>query len=652
MKQILFAAGLSLLTGMAVAQNSWTVTSPDKQLVVTINNIGQELSYDVALKGKTILNSSPLGITTSRAAFTKGLTVASCSEIEKETASYTLSMGKTSSVFTPLRNRTLTVKNAQGQTVDLLFKVSNNGFAYAYRFATPQTITGENSGFAIPANSKSFLTPLSKAKSGWCETNPSYEDHYQIGVSTDNPSDYGQGWIYPALFETPDHNWILLSETGNDRNYVATHLSDAKNGVFSVSFPYPDHNLADEPTSARQETATTTPWRIGIVGSSLQDIVRSTFSADIVKPIFQPSETYKPGMASWSWLVYDDSYTTYEGTKAFIDLAAHLKLPYCLIDALWDIQIGRDKMKELASYARSKGVALSLWYNSNGKWNTAPQTPKDKMIDPKIRRSEMKWLKELGIKCIKVDFFGGDKQSSMRLYEDILRDANDYGIGVVFHGCTLPRGWDRMYPNFISAEAVMGQEFCKYDQRNEDLRAQHCTVLPFTRNVVAPMDFTPTVLNARLGKKPTEGSVRQTTAAFELALPVIFYSPVTHLGIVPKNLMEFPSFVWEYISKLPTVWDSTMLLSGYPGKDVIISRTAKGGATYIAGINGEDKTKTIRINLPVLSGTTSVQVIRTPKTDRNQVQLETVALQDGQISIELQPKDGFIVLPTFGNSKK
>jgi hypothetical protein len=152
-----------------------------------------------------------------------------------------------------------------------------------------------------------------------------------------------------------------------------------------------------------------------------------------------------------------------------------------LVDALWDTQIGYDKIEELAKYGASKGVSLYLWYNSNGFWNDAPQGPRGIMDNTIARRKEMAWMKSIGVKGIKVDFFGGDKQMTMKLYEDILYDANDYGIMVIFHGCTLPRGWERMYPNYAASEAVLASEnlhFGQYHCDREAVQCQHSPVHP------------------------------------------------------------------------------------------------------------------------------------------------------------------------------
>ena len=395
-----------------------------------------------------------------------------------------------------------------------------------------------------------------------------------------------------------DGIWTLLSETGTTAHYVGCHLAEAPDGVFRVAFPEAGHNLASDPTWAQLSVPAQTPWRMVVVSDDLADIACTTLADDLVEQQYAATVTAQPGKAAWSWLFYGDSKTTCEGTKEHIDLAARLGFPYCLIDAQWDQQIGRDAMARLADYARTKNVRLMLWYNSNGKFNTAPQTPMNLMNTSSARKAEMAWLKKIGVAGIKVDFFGGDKQAGMQLYEDILRDANDAGLLVVLHGTTLPRGWQRMYPAFANAEAVMGQEFCRGEKDKEAMRPRHSAILPFVRNAVAPMDFTPVVLGEKLGPNGWE-SVRSTKVGFELALPVVFFEPMSHYGITPGDIQHFPDYVWSYFKSVPTVWGETRLLSGYPGRDVVMARRS-GNTWYVAGINGEAVEKDIILNLSTL----------------------------------------------------
>lgn len=288
-------------------------------------------------------------------------------------------------------------------------------------------------------------------------------------------------------------------------------------------------------------------------------------------------------------------------------------------------------------------MRLLLWYNSNGNWNGARYlSPTNIMNNAEKRRAEMEWMRSIGVAGIKVDFFGGDKQNSIKLYTDILADCNRYGLICNFHGATLPRGWARMYPAFFNAEAVMGQEFCRGNHENEAMRASHITVLPFTRNAVAPMDFTPTVLNEVLGQDANL-SLRSTTTAFELALPVIMFAPLSHYGLIPDDLKRMPRSLFDYFRELPTVWDETRLLSGYPGRDVVMARRS-GNVWYVAGINGEDTAKTIDVDLSQLAAKGSAQIFTTVAASRGEVACSEGNKADGTIKFALQPRDGFLIV--------
>ncbi len=629
------------------AKDKMSLTSPDQQIVVNLYNENGEVKYDLHLHGKQLLEPSPLGIVTEQADLSSNLKWSYSDEIKEVVCDYPLTFGKKSQVKASYNERLFSFKNEAGEQLDIIFRAGNDGVAFAYQLhgTGGNIILQETSGFKLPAASTAFVSPLAKAKTFWARTNPSYEDQYQRDIPVGTLSDYGQGWVFPALFKVGNDAWLLVSETGVDGKYAASHLADnSENGLYKVEFAHADHSVPADPATISVQLPFTTPWRTINVGETLQPIVASTLAQDLVTPKYEAKYTYSPGRATWSWLVLKDESVNYQTSKEFIDMASALNFEYCLIDNYWDPQIGKEKMAELAEYAKEKNVGLILWYNSNGSWNDAPQTPKDRMIDREIRRTEMAWLQQIGVKGIKVDFFGGDKQNTMQLYEDILRDANDFGIVVNFHGCTLPRGWDRMFPNFVTDEAVMGMEFCTFEQKNEDLRPLHATTLPFTRNVVAPMDFTPVILNPRLWVKPDEGNYRVTTAAFELALPVVFYSAVQHFGLVPDNLKQFPDFVWDYFKQIPTVWDETMLIDGYPGKNVIMARR-KASTWYVAGINGENQPAELSFSLPFLNHEIKAKCIVDQENSRNELTLQPVVLKhNAKVTMPLQAHGGFVLI--------
>jgi hypothetical protein len=335
-----------------------------------------------------------------------------------------------------------------------------------------------------------------------------------------------------------------------------------------------------------------TPWRIVAVGS-LKTIVESTLGTDLAPAsVLKDASFVKSGKASWSWINTKDDNITFREQKKYIDYAADMSWQYCLIDADWDRKIGYDSVKILSDYAAKKNVGLLLWYNSAGDWNTVAYTPKDMLLTHEGRIKEFTRLRNIGIKGIKIDFFGGDGQSMMKYYLDILKDAAEYKLLVNFHGATLPRGWHRTYPNLVTTEAVHGMEMVTFWQGHADVQANHCSMLPFTRNVYDPMDFTP----MNLYKLTYSSSTRKTTAAFELALSVLFLSGIQHYAESPEGMAMVPDDVKNFLRTLPDYWDDVVFLDGYPGQYVVIARRS-GSRWYIAGINGDTTEKKINLDL-------------------------------------------------------
>ena len=324
----------------------------------------------------------------------------------------------------------------------------------------------------------------------------------------------------------------------------------------------------------------------------------------------------------------------------FIDLASALKYEYILIDALWDTNIGKERMKELIKYARSKKVDVFLWYNSNGSFNDAPQGPRNKMNTSIDRKKEMKWLKEVGVKGLKVDFFGGDKQETMRLYEDILSDANDYGLMIIFHGATLPRGWERLYPNFVGSEAVVASEMLIFSQGVRDAEAFNATLHPFIRNAVGSMEFGGVFLNKFLVKSNEGRNKRLTTDAFQLATSILFQNPVQMFALTPNNLTDAPAFAVDFMKTVPTTWDETVFVDGYPGKHAVIARR-QGTKWYVAGVNADKAAKEITVHLPMLAGKKVLLYGDNENKEPYSRQLEIP--QSGELKIQVQSGGGFVL---------
>ena len=647
-KIILLWAGLGLLLSVkAQTQPNIAIFSPDKYLVLAISqNEAGSVYYNASYKGKAILENSPLGLISNVSDFSKDLKlVGQKDSVIKET--YQQSRIKKSAVNVHAIEKVLSYETPKKERIDMVFRVSNNDIALKYVLLKKGEtlrciIEKELTGFKFPAVTTTFLTPQASPMIGWKKTKPSYEEEYVADEPMGTPSKYGVGYTFPGLFHVGNNGWALVSETGVSSLYCASKLSEgSKDGLYTIAFPEPGENNGIGSAKPAISLPGETPWRTITIGDQLKPIVETTIPFDVVKPMYQPSIDYQFGRATWSWLEWQDNSMNYNDQIIFIDLAAQMGYEFILIDALWDAQVGYQKTEELIKYAQSKKVNAYLWYNSNGFWNDAPQGPRNRMNTSTIRKKEMAWMKSLGVKGIKVDFFGGDKQETIQLYEDILSDANDYGLGVIFHGCTLPRGWERMYPNFVSAEAVLASENLVFTQHANDQEAYNATLHPFIRNSVASMDFGPVLLNTRHNRGNNGGTIRKTTDIFQLATSIVFQSSVQNFGITPNNLTDRESFVIDFMKNVPTTWDETVFIDGYPGKYCVLGRRSKE-KWYIAGINAEKAAKKIAITLPMLAGTKVL--LYEDQQDRNPVLKELKVNKNGKVVLTIQPEGGVILV--------
>ena len=533
--------------------------------------------------------------------------------------------------------------------MDIIFRVSNRDVAFCYKLLPKKNRGGETlvavveseaSGFVLPDGTTTFLCPQSKPMGGFARTSPSYETSYTLDEPV-GKNGWGEGYTFPCLFKAGEKGWVLISETGTDGNYVGCRLLNEGGASYKIGFPQQGEMNGVGTTNAAVRLPSQTPWRTITVGSTLQNIVETTVPFDLVKPKYKASRNYTYGAGSWSWIIGMDSSCNFEEQKRYIDFSAAMGYRSVLIDALWDVQIGYEKMAELSRYAKSKGVGIFLWYNSNGMWNDAPQSPINKMNTSAARRQEMKWMQENGILGIKVDFFGGDKQPMMQLYEDILTDANEFGIQCIFHGCTLPRGWERMYPNYVASEAVLASENLHFGQGACDAEAFNGCIHPFIRNTVGSMDFGGSTLNKYYNADNKRGTHRVTSDVYALATAVLFQSSVQHFAMAPNNLTDAPVWAVDFMKKVPTTWDEVKFIDGYPGKYCIMARR-HGDKWYVAGICADKQPLKKTITLPMFNKGTELKVY----SDDAQLQgsVNTVKLNKKQQIAVTIPTNGAVVI--------
>jgi len=574
------------------------LSSPDGQLKLDVSvNAEQQLVYSVQRAGQPVLLASRLGLVLAGADLANGLQLVATSPVRRHHERYTMAAAKRSLIEVNANEQTLTVANALGQRMDLTLRAANDGIAFRYTVAEPglarKTFREELTSLRFAPEARAWLQPMSVAETGWKRVNPSYEEHYQMEVAVGTPSPSPAGWVFPALFKA-GANWVALTEAGMDGRFHASRLrADSTGGVYRFGLPMPAEVFTGGGLLADVAGTLVTPWRVLAIGS-LKTLVESTLGTDLAAPaIAFDKARLLPGHASWSWALLKDDGTVFEVQKRFIDHAADMHWAYTLVDADWDRKIGDARMKELVDYARTKGVAILVWYNSSGAWNDTEYTPKSALLTPEARATQFARLKALGVKGVKIDFFGGDGASMQAYYVDLLKETAAAGLLVNFHGATLPRGWARTYPHLMTAEAVKGFEFATFTQPDQDAVARHVAMLPFTRNLFDPMDFTPMVF----GDIP---NIRRATRnGFELAESVLLLSGIQHFAETPEGMATVPPAVKGLLQDLPRHWDEVRFLAGEPGHLVVLARRA-GRRWFVAGINADEAPRSVELDLAFL----------------------------------------------------
>ena len=644
MKRIVFGL-LSLATVMTATAETREIVSPNGGLKVCVSDDGGKAAYTVSLNGATCIETSPLGIVLNFADYTSGLKMAQGEAQRTVDVDYSLRNIKRSHVSHKTSEMVIPFTKDGKPVFDLVMHVADNDVAFKYHIhAKGETqvavVKEEKTGFTLPDGTTTFLCPQSAPMHGFARTSPSYETNYTLD-DTMGKNGWNEGYSFPCLFKMNNDAWVLISETGVDGNYCAGRLLNKGGSAYAMGQPQKGEMNGVGDVSPAIALPGDTPWRTITIGESLAPIVETTIPFDVVKPKYAAKSEAKYGRGSWSWIIGMDPSCNFDEQKRYIDFSAAMGYESVLIDALWDTQIGREKIAELARYGNSKGVALYLWYNSNGTWNDAPQGPRHLMDKSQARRAEMAWMQSIGIRGIKVDFFGGDKQPMMQLYEDILADANDFGLLVIFHGCTLPRGWERMYPAYAASEAVLASENLHFSQGMCDAEAKNACIHPFIRNTVGSMDFGGSTLNKFYNANNKSGSQRKTSDVFALATAVMFQSPVQHFALAPNNLDDAPSWAIDFMKKVPTTWDDVKFIDGYPGKYCIMARRT-GDKWYVVGINAQETPVKLKLSLPMFSAGSQLNLYS--DTEKLEGSLKTVKLsKKKQIQISIPCNGGLVI---------
>ncbi len=633
---LLFVSMISCTT----QPESWTVDSPSENILFEVFlDDSHQAKYNISILDsegkKEVVANSPMGIKRRDASFITNLTFVSQAPEMTLSESFSMPTGKRKIINTEANEMSLTFKNETGNLIEIIVRVTDDGAAFRYRFPESDEklffVEEEITGFNFSGEGKTWMAPYDKVTT----YSPGYERYFENGIPIGTNAPDKEGWCLPALFET-ENAWVLLTEAALDSTYFGSHLQpDAEGGLYKIRMP--EENEANNVYSHIPESTLpwATPWRVFIIGQELSDVVESDFVVALNPPSKIEDESWiVPGRSSWSWWSDWPSSKDYNKLKKFIDLAVEMGWEYSLVDANWDMMEGGN-IEQLIEYANSKNIKIQMWYNSGGAHNDVTERPRDIMSDPVARKAEFKKLEEWGVKGIKVDFFQSDKPRIIKQYFDILKDAADHKIIVNFHGCTMPRGWKRTWPNLVTMEAVRGAETYGFGEDYPEKAVWHNTILPYTRNVIGPMDYTPVTFSNQ--KFP-----HLTTYAHEMALSVVFESGVLHFADNCESYRTLPEKPKTFLKTVPVTWDESLLLSGYPGKNCVMARR-NGDTWYVAGINGLDKNKNWEIDLSRLGDKSfNVEIITDGSNDKEFSTQEISLTTANKLKVSVLSKGGFV----------
>ncbi len=648
MKNILSIAGILIILVLMNCQTNirtWDISSPDGRIHFQlihekISDSTSTLTYNVTIKTesgeKKLIDNSPLGIVRKDGVFTDQLSFVEESATAEVEDSYEMISGKQKSISSHGVEKSVIFENNQNKKLVIDFSAFNDGVAFRYRFpeedTLERTVIGEITSFNMAMDGKKWIQPYDTVT----KYTPAYETYFRNGIPIGTKAPGKEGWSFPALFEM-DGSWVLLTESDLQDNFYGAHLEpDAPDGKYMIRLPEPEEALNTGPVVPTHSLPWTLPWRVILIGEKLNTIVESNLVNHLATPsVVKEISWIKPGRASWSWWSDHDSPQDYNELIPFIDLAADMGWEHSLVDANWNIMKNGD-LEKVIEYAGRKDIGILVWYNSGGPHNTVGEQLRDAMHTSKRRREEFEKLHNWGVKGVKVDFFQSDKPHIIKQYHDILRDAEDYQIMCNFHGSTIPRGWRRTYPHLVSMEAVRGAECYSFDTRFPEAAPWYNTILPFTRNAIGPMDYTPVTFS-------DQTYPHITSYGHELALSIVFESGIIHYADRVDAYRSAPGFVKDFLKNVPASWDNTRFLQGYPGKYCIIARQ-KDEIWYIGAINGQDTGQTVTLTLPFLTGGEHMLELINDGDDERSFRYSKKPLKPGNsIEVTMEPNGGFVI---------
>lgn len=586
----------------------------------------QKNKLEIKVGSHCVMQQGDFGLSTNQRTWNANARVVAVSKKQKITEDYTMLIGKRSHCHNEGVEQTFSLVNAQNDTLLVVLRNYKDGVAFRYvlpQIRKDEELMQEFTAYRLPLGANRWMQEYDRQ---------GYEHFFPLNNTGISPESARiNQWGYPALAQMDANNYMLISESDIARNQCGSWISNSMQNLNKYTITLPEDHLRLTPQA---DGTWKSPWRVLIIGS-LNTVVESTLITDVATPCqLEDTSWIKTGLSSWIYWAYNHGSQDYKILCEYVDLAANMGWPYTLIDAEWDVMSNGGNLEDVINYAKQKGVRPMIWYNSTTNWIDGAPTPQYRLNKPKDRENEYKTIANMGVTGVKIDFFAGDKAETNNYYLDLMQDAAKHHLLVNFHGATVPRGWSRTYPNLISMEAVYGAEW--YNNRNvlTTKAACHNATLPFTRNVIGPMDYTP-------GTFTDSQHPHITTHAHELALTILFESGIQHMPDRPSAYYNLPEAVKELLKTLPSTWDDTKLLAGYPGKSVVLARQ-KGDTWYIAGINGTDEEMDIAFNLKSLRNAAKKGILIMDGAQQTSFDIKNYTFSK-QNSIHCMPRGGFVI---------
>ena len=583
-------------------------------------------------ESETVVEPSKLGLVTTSEDLSTGFAEPpSATEVVRDEA-YTMPFGKHSHFRDHCSEITFPLRKDKS-ILNVTMRVYDDGVGLRYTLDHGATIKSEETQVIFPDNSV-FWGNMPNATYEWD----------MVEITSKKMNDAWADYSCPLTGKLSDTCWVTLSEANvfNEEEPYCAGCVSTTGGSRALKWKF-----GVKTTTVKMSASFHTPWRAIVIGDDLNEMA----SSDLIQNLNPPSvlddiSWVKPGKSAWSWWSSSsDSPIEYHTQKDYIDFAAQNGWTSVCLDfgwALWDDS--EAKVKELCDYAAERGINIYLWYGVNNKGHSGykdskgnPAYPYYSLLDEATIVREFERIAGLGVKGVKVDYYESDTQETMKQMQMCAETAAKNHIMVLFHGCTLPRGESRTYPNIVSYEAVNGTEYYKwFDHPTLENRVSYT----FTRNVAGSADFTPT-------GTPIDGI--KATAGFALADVVTIESGIQHFA---HSVYTYEgSSALPMLNDVPVVWDDMKVLDGYPMQFNVTARR-NGNDWYIGASTISSRTVNIRLSDLVSSGNWDAYIFADNKDGSDlEVTVQKGLTSEDVITRNLLPNGGFVIKLTQNGMK-